>query len=197
MGTNGSNYDADFEQVLKEYEEKNKLKTTSGKGHFDTKEGSVRHVYVTKNDISKDVPTSETSNFVKRRMKMAGLDTLKKVPGPIGKAIGAGALAGVALEKGINKLKSTEGRDAESEIPSDVEGKAKGGMTKGQKKVGRVMREFKKGELHSGKKGPVVKNPKQAIAIALSEAGMSKPQKKQEGGLVRFKKQYQMHNGKF
>ena len=50
----------------------------------------------------------------------------------------------------------------------------KGGMTKGQKKVGKVMREFKKGELHSGKKGPVVKNPKQAIAIALSEAGMSK-----------------------
>jgi translation elongation factor EF-4 len=40
--------------------------------------------------------------------------------------------------------------------------------------------EFKKGELHSGKKGPVVKNPKQAIAIALSEAGMSKPQKKQD-----------------
>ena len=58
--------------------------------------------------------------------------------------------------------------------------KAKGGMTKGQKKVGKVMREFKAGKLHSGKKGPVVKNPKQAIAIALSEAGMSK--KKMMGG---------------
>ena len=62
--------------------------------------------------------------------------------------------------------------------------KAKGGMTKGQKKVGKVMREFKAGKLHSGKKGPVVKNPKQAIAIALSEAGMSK-KKMQSGGMVR------------
>jgi len=41
----------------------------------------------------------------------------------------------------------------------------------GQYKVGKVMGEFKKGELHSGsKKGPEVTNPKQAIAIALSEA---------------------------
>ena len=47
-------------------------------------------------------------------------------------------------------------------------------MSKGQKKVGKVMREFKKGKLHSGKSGKIVKNPKQAIAIALSEAKMSK-----------------------
>lgn len=41
---------------------------------------------------------------------------------------------------------------------------------KGAKKVERVMSEFKSGELHSGSKtGPVVKNPKQAVAIALSE----------------------------
>jgi Family of unknown function (DUF6496) len=45
------------------------------------------------------------------------------------------------------------------------------------KKVAKVMREFKKGELHSGKKGPVVKSKKQAVAIALSEAGMSKKKK--------------------
>lgn len=69
--------------------------------------------------------------------------------------------------------------------------------TKATKKTAKVMREFKSGTLHSGKGGKIVKNPKQAIAIALSEAGMSKPQKKQDGGMVRFKKQYQMHNGKF
>jgi hypothetical protein len=37
-------------------------------------------------------------------------------------------------------------------------------------KIAKVMGEFKDKGLHSGKGGPVVKNPKQAIAIALSEA---------------------------
>ena len=51
---------------------------------------------------------------------------------------------------------------------------------KQQNKVSKVMREFKTGTLHSGRdpKGPkkakVVKNRKQAIAIALSEAGRIK-----------------------
>ena len=50
--------------------------------------------------------------------------------------------------------------------------------SKGQKKVSIVMKEFKKGKLHSGKSGKIVKNPKQAIAIALSEAKISKKRKK-------------------
>lgn len=41
-------------------------------------------------------------------------------------------------------------------------------------KVKKVMKEWKVGTLHSGKKGPVVKSKKQAVAIALSEAGMAK-----------------------
>lgn len=40
----------------------------------------------------------------------------------------------------------------------------------GQAKVGKVMGEYKKGELHSGKGGKVVTNPKQAVAISLSQA---------------------------
>jgi hypothetical protein len=45
----------------------------------------------------------------------------------------------------------------------------KSGGKVSQAKVGKVMSEFKAGELHSGKNGPVVTKPKQAIAIALSE----------------------------
>lgn len=52
------------------------------------------------------------------------------------------------------------------------------------KKVQKVMREYKGGTLHSGKdpKGPKkakkVKSRKQAVAIAMSEAGMARKKKK-------------------
>lgn len=66
------------------------------------------------------------------------------------------------------------------------EGHAKGGKVKGAAKIAKVMGEFKSGKLHSGsKEGPEVTNPKQAVAIALSEArkaGAKVPVKKAEGG---------------
>jgi hypothetical protein len=64
-----------------------------------------------------------------------------------------------------------------------VRGYARGGAKKKtMAKVGKVMQEFAEGELHSGsKKGPVVTNPKQALAIGYSEA---KATKKEAGGRI-------------
>lgn len=55
---------------------------------------------------------------------------------------------------------------------------------KAEKKISKVMHEYGEGKLHSGsKKGPEVSNPKQAVAIALSEArkkGLKVPKKKKK-----------------
>ena len=47
-------------------------------------------------------------------------------------------------------------------------------MNKAQKKIKKVMKEFKKGQLNIGGSKKKVKSKKQASAIALSEAGKSK-----------------------
>lgn len=47
----------------------------------------------------------------------------------------------------------------------------------GEEKIPVVMREFKQGTLHSGS-GKIVTDRSQAVAIALSEAGLSRKKKK-------------------
>jgi hypothetical protein len=71
--------------------------------------------------------------------------------------------------------------------PAMVAKYAKGGhVKKAEQKIGRVMKEFTEGKLHSGsKEGPKVKSTKQAVAIALNEAraaGAKIPMKKAMGG---------------
>jgi hypothetical protein len=57
---------------------------------------------------------------------------------------------------------------------------AKKKKTSYQKKITKVMDEFGKGTLHSGKGGPVVRSRKQAIAIAISSAEKTKKKKKKK-----------------
>jgi hypothetical protein len=47
-----------------------------------------------------------------------------------------------------------------------------------QKKISKVMREYKKGKLNIGQSNKKVKNRKQAVAIALSEAGVKKKKRR-------------------
>ena len=54
-------------------------------------------------------------------------------------------------------------------------------LSKGKAKIKKVMHEYKEGDLHSGSKnGPKVENPKQAVAIALSESRKKGAKKKKK-----------------
>lgn len=113
-----------------------------------------------------------------------GSPQVNYIPNPFGKSIRnvLGSTGGgyprvemrspVVMDKNLRTIPNPNyipGLDPEyTKTPQDQDqAMAKGG------KVGKVMREYKAGKLHSGKNGKVVKNPKQAMAIALSEARKS------------------------
>ena len=51
-------------------------------------------------------------------------------------------------------------------------------VSKKEKKISKVMREYKKGKLNIGKSKKKVKNRKQAVAIALNEAGVKQKRRR-------------------
>lgn len=83
------------------------------------------------------------------------------------------ALEDKELMKALNKKKAAK---KSKKLKKDIKAGKK------ELKVEKVMHEYKEGKLHSGsKKGPMVKNRKQALAIALSEsrkAGSKMPKRK-------------------
>lgn len=113
---------------------------------YPSREAMVRHE-------SLETPRMQRDEVVKRQVVKAPQNRRPAVRPP------EGALNAIA--------------NAQPNVPGRAMMK-KGGAAKSasyEKKVGKVMGEFKAGDLHSGSKtGPDVKNPKQAIAIALSEA---------------------------
>jgi hypothetical protein len=104
---------------------------------------------------------------------MSGFGIQKKGTSPILKQAGSPGPTVPILPEDFTQGPKLPGDIAAKQRP----GFKKGGMTKSQETIKTAMTKFKKGKLHSGKKGPVVKSRKQAIAIALSEAGMSKKKK--------------------
>jgi hypothetical protein len=103
---------------------------------------------------------AEVEGMISRK-RTGAMTAMAKGGSVIKKSGSKAAKAGVTKFSPVKTKKLAEGGVAT----------ASKGLTKKQTaKVGKVMGEFKDKSLHSGKGGPVVKNPKQAIAIALSEA---------------------------
>jgi hypothetical protein len=107
-------------------------------------------------DLQNAIQQKKSATLSTPGMRKGGLSSGKQSPaGSVIKKSGS-----KAAKAGVTKFS-----------PVKTKKMAEGGLTKKQTaKVGKVMGEFKDKSLHSGKGGPVVKNPKQAIAIALSEA---------------------------
>ena len=92
---------------------------------------------------------------------------------------GVKSVKAVKAAKAVKRVKAVK---AVKGVKASKHKSVKKSHSKGKAKVEKVMHEFKEHKLHSGsKKGPEVTSPKQAIAIALSEArksGAKVPKKK-------------------
>lgn len=85
------------------------------------------------------------------------------------------------INKALQRGEITAGEAAEADLYGLGRFKKGGAVKPG--KVGTVMHEFKAGKLKSSS-GQKVTNPKQAVAIAMSEAGMKKAKKFGDGGMT-------------
>ena len=155
------------------------------------KGGKVTKVPAKAKESYKDVPARAKPNAPAR-----GAPKMESKP-KVGKGQGyaeGGYVPGYEMDRLPAKKPPGRGMDLapSKRFKGEYEGYAKGGKVRGEK-IAKVMREYKEGKLHSGsKKGPVVKNPKQAMAIALSEARAAK---KAKGGEV-FSDEYMAYESK-
>lgn len=172
----------DFARMKREEEAKKKKKMAAGGAvkkemrfppSYDEKgriENRIKELNRESNRLRQEVENS--SSYSARTMQTLGHLAGKK----------AGEASDYAIRKQEN-MKEEMAEDLEKQIKDykdrlknldkDKKKMAMGGSVttpKQQAKVGKVMKEFKAGSLHSGPGGKVVKSPRQAIAIALSEA---------------------------
>lgn len=112
--------------------------------------------------IPAQMPQRPMPGMAKGGMAMGGMKSTKPAASPAPKS-------DMLYSKKENTAKTllADGKGAPMPHARGSVNMAKGGMSK----VGKVMDEYKAGELHSGSKnGPMVTNRKQAIAIGMSEA---------------------------
>ncbi len=112
-------------------------------------------------------------------MKKNKPSTAHKLENKVYKQMKSSEKADKKVHKDISKIMKHEKHESKKHEKSEHKAEKKEGSKlkkevkagKKELKIKKVMHEFKEGKLHSGsKKGPEVNNPKQAIAIALSES---------------------------
>ena len=127
---------------------------------YPSREAMVRHE-------SLETPRMQREEVVKRQVVKAPQNRRRGEPMIAPKSRGDTLLA--QRQQQAAPLNSI----AQAQQVPNIPGAAmkKGGSAKASAKIGKVMGEFKAGDLHSGsKKGPEVSSKKQALAIAMSEA---------------------------
>jgi len=112
---------------------------------------------------------------------MANSKSSKKLETKVYKQMKSGEKADEKVHKDIAKVLKHEKHESEKKEHHSKVLKPVSKAPKAKAKVEKVMHEFKEHKLHSGsKKGPEVTNPKQAIAIALSESRKAVKNKKKK-----------------
>lgn len=150
---------------------------------LDLQNGRLKISHGVTGDVLLTVYNFSTDDWMKMCRYLWSLEK-KPVKANAGMAIvaaeAAGKISDAQKEREVQRTqRQKQFLDKFTEQPGKWQKYGTGGQTKAQtNKIAKVMREYKERKLHSGsKRGPIVTDRDQAIAIALSEAGVKRKTK--------------------